>query len=126
LRGHRGAQERVAAIQEEMRAVIQALQSRRLQADTVKRQRRIHQQLLDASRSIHTQGQKKERQATSGQDQQYVGPDQLPVDLGQARDALRQAMQRALEGPYPESYLELIRQYYELVYQDLIDQENAP
>jgi hypothetical protein len=126
LRGHRGAQERVAAIQEEMRSVIKALQSRRLQADTVKRQRRIHQQLLDASRSIHTQGQKKERQATSGQDQQYVGPDQLPADLGQARDALRQAMQRALEGPYPESYLELIRQYYELVYQDLIDQENAP
>ncbi len=126
LRGHRGAQERVRTIQQEMSTVIQALQRNRLKADTVQRQRRIHQHLLDASRSIHNQGYKKERQATSGENQEYIGPDQLSADLGQTRDALRQAMQRALEGPYPPSYRELIRQYYELVYQDLMNQESAP
>jgi hypothetical protein len=125
LGGSSGAQRRVEAIQEEMREVVADLQRGRLEGRTLNAQNRILQRLLDASRSIHTRGFKEERQSQSGQDRAYAGPAGLPDDLGQAPDALRQALRQALEGPYPEEYRPLIRRYYEQVYQDLLDWEEA-
>lgn len=84
------------------------------------------QRMLDASRSIHTQGQEEKRRAESGQDQGYSGPGALPADLGQAYDQLRGAMKRALEGPYPEEDRALIEQYDERVYQDLLGRQEQP
>jgi len=82
--------------------------------------------MLDASRSIHTQGLEEKRRSESGQDQAYTGSGALPADLGQAYDQLRAAMKRALEGNYPDEYRALIEQYYEQVYQDLHGQKGAP
>ena len=81
--------------------------------------------MLDASRSIHTRGFEEKRRAGSGRDQAYSGPAWLPGDLGQSYDRLREAMKAALEGPYPDEYRPLIRHYFEVVYQDLIEREGA-
>ena len=121
-RGHRGAQKRIQAIEEDMESVLREL-PRRPNQRTLNTQKRILQRMLSASRSIHTQGFQEKRLATSGSDQVYAGQAWLPTDLGQSYDRLREAMKHALEGPYPDEYRPLIQRYYEMVYQDLIERE---
>ncbi|MEW6751938.1 MAG: DUF4175 family protein [Candidatus Latescibacterota bacterium] len=117
--GSRGAQERVGGIEKEMEEVITDLEQRRLSQGTLHRQQRILQRMLDASRSIHTQGiDEEKRRSQSGEDRPYAGPGRLPQDLGQAEDRLREALRQAMQGPYPEEYRAVLRSYYELLYQD--------
>jgi hypothetical protein len=123
MRGHKGAQGRIEKIQEEMREVIGDLQRRRLDSRTLRKQERISQRMLDASRSIHSRGFKEERQAKSGAAPPYAGPPGLPTDLGQAPDLLRRAMRQALQGDYPGEYRALLERYYEQVYQDALGGE---
>ena len=126
-RGHRGAQQRIGAIETEMKEVLGDLQRRRLEQRTLNAQQRILQRMLDASRSIHTQGFDEEKRASeSGRDRAYAGPAWLPEDLGQSFDLLREAMKHAGEGPYPEEYRPLIRRYYEQLFQDAHSGSEAP
>lgn len=125
-RGHKGAQGQIEAMQEEMREVINELQQRRLNERTLQKQERIFQRMLEASRSIHSRGFKEDREATGGRDQPYSGPPGMPDDRGQVPDALREAMRRALEGPYPNEYRILLQRYYEQVYDDAMRAEGAP
>ena len=124
LRGHRGAQKRVEAIEKEMEGVLREMSRRKPDPRLARSQERILQRMLDASRSIHTRGFEKKRRSQSGVDQAYAGPVWLPSELGQSRDRWREAMKRALEGGYPREYLDLMRRYYELVYQDMSGTED--
>jgi len=124
-RGHRGAQQRIGAIEEEMKEVLTDMERRRLNPRTLNSQNRILQRMLDAGRSLHTQGFEEKRRSADGQDRAYAGPAWLPEDLGQSYDHLREAMRRALEGPYPDEYRTLIRRYYEQLYQDANAWEEA-
>ena len=119
LRGHRGAQQRVDAIQEEMRDVLADLSQRRLDQRTLQKQQRIYQRMLDASRSLHSRGFKEKRQGKTAADQPYAGPAALPGDLGQTPDRWRQALRQALAGPYPDEYRALLKRYYDQIYQDV-------
>ena len=119
LRGHRGAQQRVQAIQDEMRGVLADLQRGRLTQRTRQNQERIYQRMLDASRSIHTRGFDEKRRSITATDQPYAGPTALPTDRKQTPDLWREALRQALAGPYPEEYRALLRRYYDQIYQDL-------
>ncbi len=120
LRGHRGAEARAQAIEEDMKGVVEQLERQRLEPQTVRQQERILQRLLDASRSIHQQGQDEQRRRSrTGEDQPYAGPTGLPADLGESADEMRAAMRQALQAPYPGEYRAMIRSYYERLYQDL-------
>ena len=119
MRGHRGAQQRVAAIEEEMRDVLSDLNQRRLNQRTIRKQERIYQRMLDASRSLHSRGFKEKREGATAADQPYAGPAALPADLGQTPDVWRQALQRAMAGPYPDEYRALLRRYYDQIYRDI-------
>ena len=123
LRGHRGAQQRVQAIQEEMRDVLADLQRGRLNQRTRQNQERIYQRMLDASRSIHSRGFDEKRRSVTATDQPYAGPTALPADRGQTPDLWREALRQALAGPYPEEYRTLLRRYYDQIYQDLQERE---
>ena len=123
LRGHRGAQQRVRAIQEEMRDVLADLQRGRLNQRTRQNQERIYQRMLDASRSIHSRGFEEKRRSITATDQPYAGPTALPADRGQTPDLWREALRQALAGPYPEEYRALLRRYYDQIYQDLQEHE---
>ena len=124
LRGQRSLQERVGAIQKEMRSVLARMERRRADPRVLQGQERILQRLLDASRSIHARGFEKRRRSEQGEQRAFTGPGWLPVDLGQRPDAWREAMRRALAAGYPPEYRELIRRYYESVYQDLHEGED--
>jgi len=119
LRGHRGAQKRVERIERDMGSVLRDMRRQRPGPRIAQAQQRILQRMLDASRSIHARGFEKNRRSEAGTDRPYAGPVWLPTELGQSRDRWREAMKQALEGDYPREYLDLIRRYYELVYQDL-------
>ena len=119
LRGHRGAQKRVERIERDMGSVLRDMRRQRPGPRIAREQQRILQRMLDASRSIHARGFEKKRRSEAGTDRPYAGPVWLPTELGQSRDRWREAMKQALEGDYPREYLDLIRRYYELVYQDL-------
>ena len=123
LRGHRGAQQRVQAIQEEMRDVLADLQRGRLNQRTQQNQERIYQRMLDASRSIHSRGFDEKRRSITATDQPYAGPTALPADREQTPDLWREALRQALAGPYPEEYRALLRRYYDQIYQDLQERE---
>ena len=123
LRGHRGAQQRVQAIQGEMRDVLADLQRGRLNQRTRQNQERIYQRMLDASRSIHSRGFDEKRRSITATDQPYAGPAALPADRGQTPDLWREALRQALAGPYPEEYRALLRRYYDQIYQDLQERE---
>ena len=123
LRGHRGAQQRVRAIQEEMRDVLADLQRGRLNQRTRQNQERIYQRMLDASRSIHSRGFEEKRRSITATDQPYAGPVAVPADRGQTPDLWREALRQALAGPYPEEYRALLRRYYDQIYQDLQERE---
>ena len=119
LRGHRGAQQRVQAIEKEMRDVLADLQRGRLTERTRQNQERVYQRMLDASRSIHSRGFEEKRRSIAATDQPYAGPATLPVARGQTPDLWREALRQALAGPYPEEYRALLRRYYDQIYQDL-------
>lgn len=119
LRGHRGAQQRVQAIQEEMREVLADLQRGRLNQRTRQNQERIYQRMLDASRSIHSRGFEEKRRSIAATDQPYAGPTDQPAQREQTPDLWREALRQALAGPYPEEYRALLRRYYDQIYQDL-------
>ena len=123
LRGHRGAQQRVQAIQDEMRDVLADLQRGRLTQRTRQNQERVYQRMLDASRSIHSRGFDEKRRSITATDQPYAGPTALPTDRGPAPDLWREALRQALAGPYPEEYRALLRRYYDQIYQDLQGRE---
>ena len=123
LRGHRGAQQRVQAIQDEMRDVLADLQRGRLNQRTRQNQERIYQRMLDASRSIHSRGFDEKRRSITAIDQPYAGPTALPATRGQTPDLWREALRQALAGPYPEEYRALLRRYYDQIYQDLQTRE---
>ena len=123
LRGNRGAQQRVDAIEKDIREVLTDLGHLRLDQRTLQNQERIYQRMLDASRSLHSRGFKEKRQGKTGADQPYAGPTALPMDLGQVPDRWRQALREALEGPYPDEYHALLKRYYEQVYQDAQERE---
>ena len=123
LRGHRGAQQRVQAIRDEMRDVLADLQRGRLSQRTRQNQERIYQRMLDASRSIHSRGFDEKRRSITATDQPYAGPTALPTDRGQTPDLWREALRQALAGPYPEEYRALLRRYYDQIYQDLQTRE---
>ena len=119
LRGHRGAQRQLAEIDKEIGTALDQMKRRTPGPQLGQSQQRILQRMLDASRSVNTRGFKQQRTSESGIDpDSYTGP-WLPADLGQASDELRKAMKRALSGNYPREYWEVIRRYYELVYEDM-------
>jgi hypothetical protein len=119
LRGQRSMEGRVESIRKDMETVLARMQ--RNAADPLVRQgqERILQRMLDASRSIHNRGFEKRRRSETARQRLYDGPEWLPVDLGQQPDALADAMRRALAGNYPVEYRQLIKRYYETVYDDL-------
>jgi hypothetical protein len=102
---------------QEAREVVQELEQRGLSEETLKRQNRIFNRLMDAQRSIQEREFGRRRKAERPEDFTVIAPDQLPESLLQ-RNGRDEQLRRQLErwqGRYPESYRDLIREYYELL-----------
>jgi hypothetical protein len=101
-------------IAEQMEETAQQLEQGRHSRDLIDRQKRILTRLLNAQKSLRTQGKQKQRQGRqAGDDYDPQRPGSLP-DTEEANQ-LRRDLIRALEMGYSPDYEELIRRYFELL-----------
>ena len=97
----------------DMEKVIEDLKNNKILQKTLERQNRILTRMLDAQKSLRTQGYKKKRKSETGTANEYTGPASLPSDLGEKENYLRQRLEEALNNNYSREYEELIRLYFE-------------
>ncbi len=97
-------------ILEEMQDVEKDLEAGRLTDETLRRQEKIFERLLDAQRSLHRQDFKRERQNRTGEDLAPLWPDRFEGE--DPLEALREAIRRGLGEELPPEYEKLIREYY--------------
>jgi hypothetical protein len=103
-------------IAEQMEETIRELQQGQQDPRTVERQRQILTRMLDAQRSLQTQGKENRREGQSSDEELNR---QNPGDLTPKEQAekLRRDLIRALESGYAPDYEKLIKRYFELLQQ---------
>ena len=112
-------------IAEQMETTAQQLEGGRHSRELIKRQQQILTRLLNAQKSLRTQGKKKKRR---GQEAQDDYDQQRPGALPETEnvDELRRDFIRALEMGYSPDYEELIKRYFELLQNQKEKSPNAP
>lgn len=103
----------LGGIAKDMDEVIKDLQNNQLLRKTLDRQQRILSRLLDAQKSLRTQGYKDERVSKSGEDVSRISPGQLPKTLGERRSLLQENLEKALNDGYSKENEDIIRRYFE-------------
>lgn len=98
---------------EDMKKVSEDLAGEQLSQETITRQNRILSRLLDYQMSLRQRDYTRRRRAKTGKDYYRTGPIELPQDLGERQDQLRQDLLKALKEDYPKEYKDLIRAYFE-------------
>jgi len=103
-------------IAEQMEETIRELQQGTQNRETLERQRQILTRMLQAQKSLRTQGQKEKREGSTSED---TFDRSSPGDLSPQEEAekLRRDLIRALETGYAPDYETLIRRYFELLEQ---------
>jgi len=98
---------------QEMEEVIKDLKSRKYSRKTFERQERILSRMLDSQKSLTRRGQKEERLATTAnQNNVFIGPSGLPIDLGQRQSITIEALNQAMKAGYSRDYQTMIRRYF--------------
>ena len=95
--------------------VMEDILQKGITPETLERQRRILDRLLDAKRSLNQRDKSKERKSETAGEYEIQIPEELSKELLES-DNIKKELQKKLEhwqGSYPESYDILIRDYFE-------------
>ncbi|NLP11393.1 DUF4175 domain-containing protein [bacterium] len=111
-----GSGGRLEKMIEDMKKVEQDL-GRQITRNTVKRQEQILSRMLDAQKSLREREYSKDRRAETGRSYSTISPGELPADLGDRKQKWQQDFLRAKKEGYSRDYLELIKQYYEALFE---------
>jgi hypothetical protein len=101
---------RLDQIIEEMREIEKDFEAGRISEETLRRQEKVFERLLDAQRSVHRRDFKRERQGESADELTPLWPGIEEGDDPLAK--LREEIRRGQEGSAPPEYEELIQEYY--------------
>ncbi|NIR48499.1 hypothetical protein GWO43_08720 [candidate division KSB1 bacterium] len=104
-------------VSEDMEKVVKELQNQNVNRNTIQRQKRILSRLLDAQRSMHNRDFSRKRRAETGKEYQTLSPESLPSELLTRKDKLKNELLRAMKEGYSKDYRELIRKYFEALYE---------
>ncbi len=104
---------RMDKMQDEMREVVEDMQSESLTDETLRMQERIVSRMLDAQRSLHKRDYSEERESRGAGEIYSRGGKPLPPDRKLER--LRRDVERALRDATPEEYEDLVRQYFRAI-----------
>ncbi|MCB0831992.1 MAG: DUF4175 family protein [Bacteroidetes bacterium] len=110
---HKDLQGKIGNIAKEMEDVIRDMQQQKVDRQTIERQQRILQRLLDASRSAREKDYSEKRRGETGKEYESKSPRELPKDLTERKNKLRQDLLNELQQGYSKDYEELIRRYFE-------------
>ena len=106
-----------------MEEVIKDFKNRRINERTIERQEKILSRMLDSQKSMTQRDLSKKRKSTEAEEFLYVGPNGLPLDYGERKLILMEAMEQALQEGYSQDYNKMIRNYFQSL-QETMDAEN--
>jgi hypothetical protein len=90
---------------------------RQITRETIQRQQQILSRMLDAQKSMREREYSKKRKAETGKEYATNSPNELPADLGERREKWQQDVLRAKKEGYSRDYLDLIKQYFEALFE---------
>jgi len=85
--------------------------------ETIQRQQQILSRMLDAQKSMREREYSKKRKAETGKEYARISPKELPADLGERKEKWQQDVLRAKKEGYSRDYLDLIKQYFEALFE---------
>lgn len=109
---------RLDDVGEEMKKVVDDFERNMVNRNTLRRQERILTRLLEAQRSLKTQGYKEERKAETGNDIIRTGPGPVKRTESEIHGQLKR-LQEALKEDYPIEYRRMIKAYIDALTDEL-------
>jgi len=98
---------------QDMEEVIKDFKKRKVDQRTIDRQEKILSRMLDSQRSMTQRDLSKKRKSKESEEFLYIGPDGLPLDYGERKLILMEAMEQALQEGYSQDYNKMIREYFQ-------------
>ena len=110
---------------QDMEEVIKDFKKRKINQRTIERQEKILSRMLDSQRSMTQRDLSKKRKSGEAENFLYIGPDGLPIDYGERKLILMEAMDKALKQGYSQDYNKMIRKYFQTLQEQMeIEYEN--
>jgi hypothetical protein len=103
---------------EEMKQIEKDLSELDVTRETIERQERTIDRLLDAQRSIRQKEYSEKREREIGKDYPERSRIVLDKNLGDSKKQLREELLRAMREGYPKEYEQLIKSYFESILQE--------
>jgi hypothetical protein len=101
---------------EDMKQVESDL-GRQVTRETLQRQEQILSRMLDSQKSMREREYDKKRRAETGKQYSGISPKELPQDLGDRKEKWQQDLLRAKKEGYTRDYLDIIKQYFEALFE---------
>lgn len=123
LEGHQDIKGKLDNMAKEMDEVIKDMQKKNIGRETIQRQQKILQRMLDATKSQQEKDFSEKRKGETGKEYKTQSPNELPKDLTDRKNKLRQELLKEMKQGYSKDYEELIRKYFDAL-GNLEDSEN--
>jgi len=106
---------RLENLNDEMRKVVESLEQGGVGDETLDRQRRIYQRMLDFQLSLERQDFSEQRRAESAEQILRKGPEQLDAAEWLGSESYEKRLQKFLQEGYPAEYESIIKDYFKAV-----------
>jgi predicted amino acid-binding ACT domain protein len=99
----------------EMKEVVNNLQSEKVDDELIKQQEKILSKLIDAQRSVNERDYEENRKSNTGENVARVTPPELILTTEEGKSKLRDELQKAIREGYKKDYEDIIRKYFEAI-----------
>jgi len=110
---------RLDEIGEEMKKVVDDLQSLKIDRRTIERQQNILSRMLDTQKSVREREYSRQRKAEAGKDYARRRPENTQSEVDEKTAQLRKELRNALEEGYSPDYEKLIEEYFRQLNREL-------
>ena len=113
LEGHQDIKGKLENMAKEMDEVIKDMEKKNISRETIQRQQKILQRMLDATKSQQEKDLSEKRKGETAKEYMTRSPNELPKDLTDRKNKLRQELLKEMKQGYSKDYEELIKKYFE-------------
>jgi len=113
LEGHQDIKGKLENMAKEMDEVIKDMEKKNVNRETIQRQQKILQRMLDASKSQQEKDLSEKRKGETAKEYTARSPNELPKDLTDRKNKLRQELLKEMNQGYSKDYEELIKKYFD-------------